>query len=275
MSRVRRFPFLLRWSWHGGSLKFASSLAGSIALVLATAWQPAGADDEVTVFAAASLKEAVESLAHDHEDACGCTIRTVLGGSGTLARQIAAGAPADLFVSADIVWMDWLIDRAGVDKATMKVVATNRLVVAVPQAAAERDLAALLSQNRFAIGDPASVPAGRYGRAALESRSLWRQVSANAVFTENVRVALAMVARADVGAAVVYRSDLRLEPGVRAAHEFAATEHPPIVYAAALTPTASDTARRFAAFLASPSAARRFVELGFAAVPGAPSQPDG
>ncbi|WP_308915596.1 molybdate ABC transporter substrate-binding protein [Jannaschia sp. LMIT008] len=201
-------------------------LAGGAAYCVAGA---AGAEDVLTVFAAASLKTVLDGWALPGT-------RLTYAGSGTLARQIAHGAPADVVILAARDWMDWLIGQGAVGRA--HVVAGNVLVFAARAGGAPLPLTSdavldRLGDGRLAMGDPLSVPAGRYARQALVSLGLWDAVVDRLIVAENVRAALAYVARGDVPLGVVYRSDLGA--GVDAVAEVPPDAHDPIEYLAAVT----------------------------------------
>lgn len=198
---------------------------------------PAGlAQSPVSVWAAASLKGALDEIAPE--------ATLVYGGSGALARQIAQGAPADIVILAATDWMDWLREQGAVKRAY--AVARNSLVLAGPDGAGPIELssegiAAALGTGRLAMGEPMSVPAGRYAQQAFETLGLWAEIEPRALMAENVRAALAFVARGDVPLGAVYRSDVQL-PGVVERAAFPETSHAPIVYPAALTSNASRAA---------------------------------
>lgn len=189
--------------------------------------------DGLTVFAAASLKPALDAFVADWP----MPLAISYGGSGTMARQVAAGAPADVVILAARDWMEWLAGEGVLDGAPVNL-ATNRLILAAPPGAKPVELteAALLArlgpEGRMAMGDPMSVPAGRYGQQALETLGLWAQLAPRALTAENVRAALAFVARGDVPLALVYRSDAR-GTGVEVAATIPASAHAPIRYPAA------------------------------------------
>lgn len=245
---------------------YRALLAGLCALApLSSAAQ---SQSPVTVFAAISMKEALEAAAARYRDLTGQPVVHALASSSVLARQIDAGARADLFVSANSDWMDWLADRRAVDAASRRDIAGNRLVVARRDGvSAGTPAEALAGSGRVAMGDPSHVPAGIYARRALEQSGLWPNVSQRAVFGENVRVALTIVERGEVEAAIVYRSDMRAVPGLSAAHVFDPASHGAIVYPAALTLGASEAARAYLDFLAGDEAAAIFMQHGFVAPP--------
>jgi molybdate transport system substrate-binding protein len=220
----------------------------------------------VMVFAAASLKTALDEIAPGY----GKAVTASYGASSALAKQIAAGAPADLFISADLDWMDWVAERRLIRPASRVDLLGNRLVLI---AAADNPLslaiapgfplARALGQGRLAIADPGAVPAGRYGRAALQRLGVWPELEARAARTENVRAALALVARGEAPLGIVYATDAAAEPKVRVVDRFPEATHPPIVYPAALTIDALPEAADFLAYLRSPEARARFERQGF------------
>lgn len=182
------------------------------------------------VFAAASQRDALVEIGKLYETTCGCSVVFSFAATSTLARQIDAGADADVFISANEAWADWLEIRGLLKTDTRTVVAGNRLVIA--SAAKTKDGFNILHKGRFAMADPVSVPAGIYGREALETLGIWREVRSNAVFSENVRVALASIRRGDLLAGIVYKSDLKLVPDLHSHFLFPAETHKPIHYVA-------------------------------------------
>ena len=230
----------------------------------------AQAPEPVTVFAAASLKTALEEAARPFTAQTGISVRFSFAASSALARQIEAGAPADLFISADVDWMDYVAARNLVRPDTRRDLLGNRIVLVAPAdgpAAVDLKPGALdlaLKGGRLSVASVATVPAGRYGRAALESLGLWGEVSGRLAEAENVRAALAFVARGETPLGVVYATDAAAEPRVKVVARFPEGSHPPIVYPAALTTTArGDEPARFLAALRSPAAVARFTRDGF------------
>lgn len=241
------------------------------ALVAFIALGAARAQD-VTVFAAASLTNAMEDVARAYRAATGRAVRLSFAASSALARQIEQGAPASLFVSADEQWMDYLERRGLIVRDTRATVLSNRLVLVVP-VRDRRDVAlrpgfdfgALLGPDgRLACGDPAHVPAGRYAREALTWLGAWPAVERRLVRADNVRVALAYVERGEVPAGIVYATDAALSSRVRVAGTFPQDSHTPIAYPAAVV-ARGDTpaARAFLAFLRGESARAIFERYGF------------
>ncbi len=228
---------------------------------------------ELLVFAAASLKPALDEIVALPEARAIADVRTSYAASSALARQIDAGAPADVFVSADLEWMDWLQQREHVATATRFVLARNELVLVAPAASTlqltldrNTDLRGALGDGRIALAEPGSVPAGKYAKAAFERLGLWAQVETRYVATENVRAALALAARGEAPLAAVYRSDAVSEPKVRVVVAFPDDSHPPIVYpAAALKRHDAAAAQQFLALLRSAPAQAVLQRWGFRA----------
>ncbi len=226
---------------------------------------PAMADD-VTVFAAASLKTALDPIAEGWGAETGNSVTISYGGTPTLAKQIMEGAPADLFISASVPWMDEVV-AAGVMQADSWVdLLGNRLVLvggAGAAAVALPDLPAQLGDGKLSMAFVDAVPAGQYGKAALESLGLWPAVEPHVVQSDNVRAALAFVARGEAAFGVVYASDAVAEVGVSVVATFPADSHPPIIYPAALTVQAGEAAAAFFAALQGPAAEAAFLANGF------------
>lgn len=225
----------------------------------------------VVVFAAASLKNALDRIAKDWEGKTGKKTTLSFAASSAIAKQIEAGAPADLFISADLKWMDWAAERNLIDAASRKTLLGNALVLIAPKDSTATlkiekgfALAEALGDERLAMGEPGSVPAGVYGKAALTHLGVWDAVSAKVAGAENVRVALAYVARGETPLGIVYATDARSEPQVKVVDTFPADSHPPIVYPVAITASsANPAAKAFLAFLSSPDAAKVFEDEGF------------
>lgn len=248
---------------------FRTLLATILFCVAAAA--PAQTDKGPLVLAAASLQESLTAAA----DAFAATgqPRPVISfaASSALARQIDAGAPADLFISADELWMDFVANKKLVRPGTRVSFLTNRLVLVAPAATPLKleiksgfGLAAALGDGKLAMADPDSVPAGRYGRAALISLGVWRDVEPKVARAENVRAALAFVSRGEARAGIVYETDARADKGVRIVGIFPATSHPPITYPLAVLARSSNPgAARFHAFLRSRAGSAIFARRGF------------
>lgn len=241
-------------------------LGATVAALLAFSPMTSHAEDgKALVFAAASLKDALSAANAAFARAGGGEITFSFAASSALAKQIEAGAPADLFASADQDWMNYLAERKLILADTRRDIAGNSLVVA---AQAEGEVEALLTQGKFAMGDPGNVPAGKYAKAALEKMHMWEKVKANAVFSENVRAALEFVRKGAAKSAIVYSSDMKAAPELKAAYTFDPAAHAPIAYPVALTRD-NPTARAFLDFLSSPQGQAIFAQWGFAPA-GAP-----
>ncbi|MEP3430024.1 MAG: molybdate ABC transporter substrate-binding protein [Roseibium sp.] len=228
----------------------------------------------MTVFAASSLSEAMDQIGHAFGNETGTEIVFSFAGTGTLARQIQAGAPADMFVAADSDWMDYLVEDGAVQSETIKVIASNSLVLIGPKDASPNDLTseailAVLDSARLAIADPETVPAGRYGKVALEHLKLWSDVETRLAPMENVRVALASVARGDTPLGLVYATDAAIEPNVSVVAEIPTDSHPKIEYPAALTDVSSHPqSDAFLTYLTGTKAQNILRSLGFVADKG-------
>jgi molybdate transport system substrate-binding protein len=214
---------------HG---RLRGALLAVLLLILAA---PVQAGGPVTVFAAASTTDAVQAVLSAFRKAHpGADVRASFAASSTLAKQIARGAPADLYLSANVGWMDYLEDRGAIDPASRVDLLGNRLVlVASPMSPVSGDLAKLpqtLGDRRLAIGDPAHVPAGIYAKQALQSLGLWTQIRDRAAFAADVRAALALVGRGEAAAGIVYASDARISDQVTTRATLPADSHPPIRY---------------------------------------------
>jgi molybdate transport system substrate-binding protein len=241
------------------------------AILCAGALSSAAAAQNVTVFAAASLKEALDEVARAYEKRSGARVSVSYLGSATLARQIEKGAPADIFISADLDWMSYLEQRRLLRTGSRVNLLSNSLVLVAPAASnvtlaigPKFPLAAALAGSRLAMADPDSVPAGRYGRAALEALGVWSEIASRVARAENVRAALALVARGEAPLGIVYRTDARVEPRVRVVGEFAAALHPAIVYPAAIVAGSRSTgAAPLLAFLRSAEARAAWERYGF------------
>lgn len=222
---------------------------------------PAAAEAFV-VFAAASLKEALDAQARAFGAATGHRVTVSYAASSALARHIEAGAPAALFIAADTDWIDYVEGKGLAVPGTRSNLLRNELVLVAPAKSAAAlkiepgfPIAAALASGRLAMADPAAVPAGKYGRAALEALGAWKEVAPRVAAAENVRAALALVARGEAPLGIVYRSDAMAEKGVRIVGTFPPATHAPIVYPLVLLKNApSIAARDFAAWLAGPQA---------------------
>ena len=225
---------------------------------------------DVLIFAAASLKNVIDDLAVPCRQATGVSYKSSYAASSTLAKQIAEGAPADIFISADLEWMDDVAKHSLIDAASRVNLLGNDLVLVAPKAstvtlkiAPDFGLVAALGNGRLAMGDPAAVPAGVYAKAALRSLGVWDSVASHLAPAENVRAALLLVSRAEAPLGIVYRTDALADPTVRIVDVFPDASHPPIIYPAALTTRASAAARKVFDCLRGPAARAVFEKQGF------------
>ena len=231
---------------------------------------PAFSQITLTVFAAASLTDSLKSVANAYKAKTGTTVTLSFGASSTLARQIDQGAQADIFLSADTDWMDFLQKNGRIIQETRRDLLGNTLVLIAasdakptPKIAPHFDLAGALGDKHLALADPASVPAGKYAKAALTALGVWESVAPKVVAAENVRVALEYVARGEAPYGIVYATDAKVAPSVRVAGTFPQDSYPVIVYPMALTKDAAPGAKDFLAFLGGPQARAIFEKAGF------------
>jgi molybdate transport system substrate-binding protein len=230
---------------------------------------PAQAAD-ITVFAAASLTEVLQGIGKSYEAKTHNHVVFSFAASSTLANQIEGSSGADIFMSADTDWMDYLDSKGLIDHPTRKNLLGNSLVLVAPadsnvtiNVADHFPLLAALRGGRLSIADPDSVPAGKYGRTALIALGVWSSVQDHIVSAENVRAALAYVARKEAPLGIVYKTDAMAEPKVRIAGTFPENSHHPIVYPAALTSDAKPEAKNFFGYLSGAKAKAIFEKAGF------------
>ena len=245
-----------------------------LTLLLAASAGAAVRTKAVLVFAAASLQTALDELAAPIERAAGARIKVSYAASSALARQLDSGAPAEIFISADLDWMDYLADRNLIQPESRSNLLGNRLVLigakgTHPALRIDRNfpLAAALGRSRLALANPDVVPAGKYARAALASLGVWDSVSSRIAAAENVRAAMALVSRGEAPLGIVYRTDAQVDAGVVVIDTFPESTHPPITYPVALLPQASAEAGRVLAFLKTPAALAVFQRHGFTSPP--------
>lgn len=239
--------------------------------VLTAATGALSAERDVTVFAAASLTNALQDVAKDYEASGGGKVKFSFAASSLLARQIEAGADADVFFSADTEWMDYLAARKLIRTGTRRDALSNRLVLIAPAGSTVAlsiapgfAIAAALGDSRLALADPDTVPAGKYAKAALTKLGVWDAVANKIARAENVRAALAYVARGEASLGIVYETDAKAAAKVRTVDTFPADTHPAIVYPVALTASANGSdAEAFLAYILSAKAAAVFKRHGF------------
>ncbi len=242
-----------------------------LSLAVQLTFASAASAKDIVVFAAASLKNALDEASAAYQREAESKVLVAYAASSTLAKQIENGAPADLFISADLGWMDYLQQRSLIQTNTRLVLLGNRLVLIAPAQSTVTveirpgfALADLLGTERLAMADPGAVPAGKYGKAALETMGVWSSVAAKVAPAEDVRTALLLVSRGETPLGIVYATDAAADKGVRIVASFPDDSHPPIVYPAA-TIAASDNpaASAFLAYLRSDRARPFFERQGF------------
>lgn len=242
-----------------------------LACMLNTPARAADAENPQTlVFAAASLTNVLDEIGAAYTQQTRLPVKFSYAASSALARQLEAGARADVFFSADLEWMDYVQARNLIDRTSRRNVSGNRLALVAPadsklelRIAPGFALAAALGNGRLATGDPQSVPVGKYARSALTSLGVWNDVADRLVRAENVRSALAFIARGETPLGIVYETDAKIEKRVRVVDFFPADSHPPIVYPVAVTAQARPAARRFVDFLQGTAAQEAFKKYGF------------
>jgi molybdate transport system substrate-binding protein len=222
------------------------------------------------VFAAASLTDAITEVGTAFEKESGVVIKTSFAASSALARQIESGAPAEVFFSADQEWMDYLQQRKLLAPGSRRNVLGNKLVLVAPadstasvKITSGSALLQAIGNGRIATGDPDSVPVGKYAKAALTTLGVWDQLAPQLVRAENVRSALAFVARGEAPFGIVYLTDAKVEKKVKLLDTFPESSHPPILYPIALTTKGSGNAKRFSQFVVSKRGAAIFEKYGF------------
>ena len=239
--------------------------------VLAGAPQRAAAQDTLTVFAAASLKNALDETDAAFTKATGIKVTTSYEASSALAKQIEAGAPADIFISADLRWMDYVAGKNLIKADTRYNLLGNKLVLIAPKHSKLDhvaigqgfDIAKLAGDSRIAVADVKAVPAGLYAKAALEKLGAWAAAEPKLAQAENVRATLAFVARGETPLGIVYETDAKIEPKVKTVGVFPDDSYPPVTYPVAATSTAKAAATRYLQFLHGAAAKAIFEKYGF------------
>ncbi len=254
------------------SFRFVALIALLCSTVPACSTEASGEGRPVIVFAAASMKTALDDIAAAWHRETGQVVRVSYAGTPALARQIEEGAPADVFISADRDWMDYLAQRGMV--RSPRALLANRLVLVAPQKSEvalqlgpNAPLAAVLGDGRLAVANVDSVPAGRYAKIALDSLGLWPQVAKRLVQSTDVRAALRLVSRGEAPLGIVYATDARAEPMVRVVDIFDQDTHPTILYMGAMTSESSNPqSAAFLDFLGTPTARDIFGREGFTVI---------
>jgi molybdate transport system substrate-binding protein len=227
---------------------------------------------DVVIFAAASLKNALDDIAGQWQRETGKKVVVSYAASNTLIKQIEQGAPADIFISADLDWMDYGQQKDLIKSDSRSNLLGNRLVLIAPKDSSVSaniqpgfDLAALLKGGRLAMGNVDAVPAGKYGKASLEKLGVWDSVKDKIAQAESVRAALLFVSRGEAPLGIVYQTDAAADPSVKIVGTFPENTHPPIIYPVALTKESTNAdAQAFLNYLRSPAARAAFERQGFA-----------
>lgn len=258
-------------------MKYPTRLLLLILLTLLTTVSSIAAPAPLLVYAAASLTNVLEELGRQYQASSTQAVKFSFAASSTLARQIEAGAPADIFISADTDWADYLQNRNLIQPTTRFNLLGNRLVLVAPKGstvqlkiASNFPLRGALGKGRLSIGDPDSVPAGKYARSSLLALGTWNSVTDKLVLGDTVRTTLAFVSRGDAPLGIVYATDALIDKNVRIVDVFPEGTHAPIVYPIALTTDASTGAAGFVAFLRSAESAAVFKRYGFTVLVSTP-----
>jgi len=249
-----------------------TGIFAAFVILLGTALSPAIAQDKtVTVFAAASMKNALDDIDAAYTAKTGAKIVVSYGPSSGLAKQLEQGAPADIFISADTDWMDYAAGKKSISEPSRINLLGNSIVLIAPKDSKIDnvnigpgfDLAKLAGDGKIATGDVKSVPVGKYAKAALEKLGSWQAAEPKFAMADNVRAALTLVARGEAALGIVYSTDAKVEPGVKIVGTFPADSHPAIIYPVAATTTAKPEASDYLAFLRSTAAKNILEKYGF------------
>jgi molybdate transport system substrate-binding protein len=241
-------------------------------ILIGSIHSPASAQDKsLTVFAAASMKNALDDIDAAYTAKTGIKMVASYAASSALAKQIEQGAPADVFASADTDWMDYAAAKKNINEPTRVNLLGNSMVLIAPKDSKIDnvaigpgfDLATLVGDGKIATADVKSVPVGKYAKASLEKLGAWTAAEPKFAMTENVRAALALVARGEAVLGIVYSTDAKVEPGVKIVGTFPADSHPAIIYPVAATATAKPEAADYLGFLRSSAAKAIFEKYGF------------
>jgi len=243
----------------------------ALTIVCGFASPPASAEESLTVFAAASMKNALDEVDAAYTARTTIKVTASYAASSALAKQIDQGAPADIFLPADIDWMDYATKQKTIKTDTRTNLLGNSIVLVAPKdssidkvtIASGFDLAKLAGNGRIATGDVNSVPVGKYAKAALQKRGAWDAAAPKLAMAESVRAALTLVARGEAVLGIVYATDARVEPQVKIVGTFPADSHPAIIYPVAATNAAGPGATDYLAFLHSQAAKTIFEKYGF------------
>jgi molybdate transport system substrate-binding protein len=244
----------------------------SFVILCGSAFSPASAEDKtLTVFAAASMKNALDDIDAAFTAKTGVKVNASYAASSQLAKQIEQGAPADIFLSADTDWMDYATSRKTINDPTRVNLLGNSIALIAPKDSKIGDvtigpgfdLAKLAGDGKIATGDVKAVPVGKYAKAALEKLGAWTAAEPKFAMADSVRAALTLVARSEAALGIVYATDAKVEPGVKIVGTFPADSHPPIIYPVAATSTAKPEANAYLDYLRSQAAKAVLEKYGF------------
>jgi molybdate transport system substrate-binding protein len=249
-----------------------AGLFAAFVILCGSAYSPTAAEDKtLTVFAAASMKNALDDIDLAFAAKTGVKVNASYAASSALAKQIEQGAPADIFVSADTDWMDYAIGKKSINEPTRVNLLGNSIVLIAPKDSKIDnvaigpgfDLSKLAGDGKIATGDVKAVPVGKYAKAALEKLGAWQAAEPKFAMAESVRAALTLVARGEAVLGIVYSTDAKVEPGVKIVGTFPPDSHPPIIYPVAATATAKPEAAAYLDFLRSQAAKTVLEKYGF------------
>jgi molybdate transport system substrate-binding protein len=249
-----------------------AGLFTAFVILWGSTFSPAAAQDKtLTVFAAASMKNALDDIDTAFTAKTGIKVNASYAASSQLAKQIEQGAPADVFVSADTDWMDYATSKRTINEPTRVNLLGNSIVLIAPKdsridnvtIAQGFDLARLAGDGKIATGDVKAVPVGKYAKSALEKLGSWQAAEPKFAMAESVRAALTLVARGEAVLGIVYSTDAKVEPGIKIVGTFPADLHPPIIYPVAATSTAKPEARQYLDYLHSSAAKAVLEKYGF------------
>ena len=230
----------------------------------------ANAATNIKVYAASSMTNAVDEIVQKFEDKFDVAVTPVYGGSSSIARQILNGAPADVFISANTKWMDYLVDEGVITSDNVTNLVGNSLVLIAPKASNSDSFnfndanawQTALSDGRLALGNPTSVPVGMYAKESLSTLGVWKDIEHKVAPAKNVRLALALVERGEAPLGVVYKTDALLTDKVKIVSEFASDTHSAIVYPAAVVNDSTES-EQFFRYLSTNDAKNVFIKYGF------------
>src|SRR6202008_3164327 len=258
-------------AWSASMYRLSGILVAFV-ILLGSAWSPAVAEERtLTVFAAASMKNALDDIDAAFTEKTGIKVSASYAASSTLAKQIEQGAPADIFVSADTDWMDYAVGKKTINESTRVNLLGNSIVLIAPKDSKIDnvtigqgfDLSKLAGDGKIATGDVKSVPVGKYAKAALEKLGSWQAAEPKFAIGDRGRAALTLGARNEAALGIVYSTDAKVEPGVKIVGTFPADSHPAIIYPVAATTTAKPETNDYLAFLRSTAAKTILEKYGF------------